>query len=153
VSELGSERFILTAPPPLRSLAIASLVAVVGAALTVSSRALRLGPAVLVLGIVTLGLAAALVLAAVILVSRLTSTLVLDADGITVRHGRRTERLAWSDIDSVRLTGQRLTFLTKPVSDAEVSVINPRSETDPNFASLVRAIRGRLDANRGYRTG
>jgi Bacterial PH domain len=153
VSELDSERFALTAAPPIRTLAIAALVAIVGAALMVGSRALSLGPVVLVVGAAGLAFAIALALAGVILASRLRSTLVLDTDGITLVRGRRTERLPWSDIESVRLTGPRLTFLTKTASGTAVSVINPRGRTDPVFAALVTAIRDRLDVDRGYRTG
>ena len=153
MSELDTERFTLTAAPPIRTLAIASLVAMVGAALMVGSRAFRLGPVVLVVGALGLTLAIALALAGVILASRLRSTLVLDTDGITLLRGRRTDRLPWSDIESVRLTGPRLTFSTKTANGADVSVINPRGRTDPTFTALVTAIRDRLDLDRGYRTG
>ena len=153
VGEVDSERFALAAAPPIRTLAIASLVAIVGAALMVGSRALSLGSAALVVGAVGLAFAIALALAGVVLASRLRSTLVLDADGITLVRGRRTDRLPWSDIESVRLTGPRLTFLPKRSSGTDVSVINPRGLTDPTFAALVTAIRDRLDVNRGYRTG
>jgi hypothetical protein len=152
VSELGRERFALTAAPPVRALAIASVVAVVGAALTVGSRALGLGPVVLVMGVAGLLLAAAVTLAVVILVTRVRSTLLLDPHGITVVRGRRTDHLSWSDINSVNLAGPRLTLITEPASGAGVSVINPRSRTDPTFLALIAAIRGRLDADRGYRT-
>ena len=153
VSELDRERFALTATPPVRTLAIASVVAVVGAILMVGSRAWGLGPVVLVLGAAGLVFAVALALAGVVLVNRFRATLVLDIDGITLTRGGRTKRLSWSDIESVRLAGQRLSFLTKTASGADVSVINPRGRTDPTFTSLVTAIRGRLDAHRGYRTG
>ena len=153
VSELAGERYALTAALPIRTFAIAALVAIIGAALTGGSRALGLGPVVLALGVAGLGFAVALVLTAVILVSRLRSTLVLDTNGITLIRGRRTDRLAWSDIDRVNLAGRRLTFLTRQGSGTGFSVINPGSRTDPTFASLVVAIRSRLDANRGYRTG
>jgi hypothetical protein len=153
VSELGGERFVLTAAPPIRTLAIASLVAIIGAALTVASRALGLGPVVLALGVAGLAFAVALALAGVILVSQLRSTVILDTNGMTLIRGRRTDRLPWSDIDRVNLAGRRLTFLTKQASGDGVSVINPGSPTDPTFTSLVAAIRSRLDANRGYRTG
>jgi hypothetical protein len=152
VSDLGGERFALTATPPVRALAIASVVAVVGAALTVGSRALGLGPVVLVMGVAGLVLGVALALVTAILVVRLRSTFLLDTDGITVIRGRRTERLPWSDINSVNLAGPRLTLVTEPASGAGVSVINPRSRTDPTFLALIAAIRGRLDADRGYRT-
>jgi hypothetical protein len=152
VSDLGGERFALTATPPVRALALASVVAVVGAALTVGSRALGLGPVVLVMGVAGLLLAAAVTLAVIILVTRVRSTLLLDPHGITVIRGRRTDHLPWSDINRVHLAGPRLTFVTEPAGDAGVSVINPRGRTDPTFVALVAAIRGRLDADRGYRT-
>jgi hypothetical protein len=152
VSDLGGERFALTARPPVWALAIASLVAVVGAALAVGSRALGLGPVALVTGIVGLVLGVVLVLAAAILVVRLRSTLLLDGQGLTVLHGRRTDRLLWSDITSVNLAGPRLTFVTESASGTGVSILNPRSRTDPTFLALVAAIRDRLDADRGYRT-
>jgi hypothetical protein len=153
VGELGVERFTLTAPPPVRTLAIAALVAIIGAALAVASRALGLGPVVLALGVAGLSFAVALALAGVVLVSRLRSTVILDTNGMTLTRGRRTDRLSWSDIDSVNLAGRRLTFLTKQAGATGVSVINTGSPTDPTFTSLVAAIRRRLDANRGYRTG
>jgi Bacterial PH domain len=152
VSDLGEERFALTAAPPVRALAIASVVAIVGAALMVGSRALGLGPFVLAVGATGLGLAVVLAIAAVVLVLRLRSTLVLDRDGITVIRARRTRRLSWSDIESVNLTGPRLTLVSKVSGRADVSVLNLRSQSDPTFISLVRAIQGRLDADRGYRT-
>jgi hypothetical protein len=152
VSELGRERFALSAAPPVRTFAIAALVAIVGAGLMVGSRALDLGSVVLVLGLAGVAFALALALTAVILVRSLRSTLVLDTDGITLIRGRRTDRLPWSDIDRVSLVGQRLTFLTKQSRGTDVSVISPRSNTDPTFLSLVAAIRGRLDADRGYLT-
>ena len=152
MSDPGGERFALTAPPPVRALAIAAVVAMVGAALIVGSRALGLGPVVLAVGVAGLGLAVALSVAALILVARLRCTLVLDTDGIAVIRARRTNRLAWSDIDKVSLTGPRLTLVTKASDGADVSVVNLRGQRDPTFISLARAIRGRLDADRGYRT-
>lgn len=152
MSDLGEERFALTATPPVRSLAIASLVAVVGAALAVCSRALALGPIALIIGVIGLVLGVVLVLATAILVVRLRSTLVLDGQGVTVIRGRRTDRLSWSDVTSVNLAGPRLTFVTGSASGPGVSVLNPRGRTDPTFLALVAAIRGRLDADRGYRT-
>jgi hypothetical protein len=153
VSELGRERFALTAPPPVRTLAIAALVAIVGATLMVGSSAFGLGSVVLVLGAVGLAFAILLAVAGVVLASRLRSTLELDTDGITLTRGRRTERLSWSDVDSVKLSGQRLTFLTKTAGHGDVSVINTGSPTDPTFTALVTAIRDRLDVDRGYRIG
>ena len=119
----------------------------------VGSEAFSLGPVVLVVGAVGLTFAIALALAGVILARRLRSTLVLDADAITLVRGRRTDRLPWSDIESVRLTGPRLTFLTKTAGAADVSVINPKGRTDPTFTAMVTAIRDRLDVDRSYRTG
>lgn len=151
MSDRGEERFALTAAPPVPALAIASLMAAVGAALAVGSRAFDLGPVALVLGVATLLVGVLIALASVILLGRLRYTLLLDGYGISVTRGRRTDRLPWSDITSVNLAGPRLTLVTEPAGRSGVSVLNPRGRTDPTFLALIAAIRGRLDADRGYR--
>jgi hypothetical protein len=152
VSDLGGERFALTATPPVRALAIAAIAAIVGVALMVGSRMLGLGPVVLIIGCAALVGAVVVAVAAVVLVAWIRSTLVLDTDGITVTRGRQTSRMPWSTIKTVRLAGPRLTFVNKEPGGSDVTVLNPRSSTDPTFLALIAAIRGRLNADRGYRT-
>ena len=146
----AEERFTLTAPPPVRALAIAAVTALVGAALMVASRVLDLGSVVLVVGVVGLGLAVVLAGAAVVLGARARADLVLGPDAVTVRRAGQAQRVPWADIDNVTLTGPRLTMVRK--AGADLVVVNPRTPTDPTFAALLAALSRRLDANRGYRT-
>ena len=147
----GEQRFSLSAPPPVRPLAIAAVIALVGAGLMVASQVLELGAVVLVVGLVGLGLAVALAIAAVVIVARLRTDLVVEPEAITVRRSGQVQRVPWAEIDTVTLTGPRLALVRK--AGADVMVINPRTPTDPTFVALLAAISRRLDADRGYRTG
>ena len=146
----GRQRFTLTPPPPVRALAIAAVTALVAAGLMVASRVLDLGPVVLVIGSIGLGLAVALAVAAVVLGARARAELVLAPETITIRRAGQERRVPWADIDTVTLTGPRLTLVRK--SGDGVVVVNPRTPTDPTFTALLSAIQQRLDADRGYRT-
>ena len=144
----GDQRFTLTAPPPVRALAIAAVTALVGAGLMVAAQVLDLGPVVLVVGLVGLGLAVALAVAALVLAARARADLVMEPEAITVRRAGQERRVPWGDIDSVTLTGPRLTLVRK--TGAGVVVVNPRTPTDPTFTALLNAIQRRLDTDRGY---
>ena len=146
----GRQRFTLTPPPPVRALAIAAVTALVAAGLMVASRVLDLGPVVLVIGSIGLGLAVALAVAAVVLGARARAELVLAPETITIRRAGQERRVPWADIDTVTLTGPRLTLVRKRGDG--VVVVNPRTPTDPTFTALLSAIQQRLDADRGYRT-
>ena len=117
----------------------------------VASQVLELGAVVLVVGLVGLGLAVALAVAAVVIVARLRADLVVEPEAITVRRSGQVQRVPWAEIDTVTLTGPRLALVRK--AGADVVVINPRTPTDPTFVALLAAISRRLDADRGYRTG
>jgi hypothetical protein len=147
-----AQRFALTPRPPLRALAIGSVAAVVGALLVVLAGILDLPLVLTIIGITLLILAVSLVVAALALTARLRTGLILDAEGIRVSRGRQAHTLRWSEIDSVNLRGPRLTFTPKGAEPA-VAVLNPRSPSDPTFLALVAAIRGRLNTDRGYRSG
>jgi Zn-dependent alcohol dehydrogenase len=144
------ERLTLTAPPPVRALAIAAVTALVGAGLMVASRMLDLGTVVLVVGLVGLGLAVALALAALVLGARTRTDLDLGSEAVTVRRAGRVHRVPWAEIDTVTLTGPRLALVRKAGDD--VVLVNPRTPTDPTFTALLAALGRRLDADRGYRT-
>jgi hypothetical protein len=146
------QRFALAPRPPLRALAIGSLAAVVGALLVVLAGTLDLPLVLTILGIALLIFAVALVVAALALTARLRTALTLDAEAIRVTRGRRTRSVQWSGIDSVSLQGPRLTFTPKD-GESAVAVVNPRSPGNPTFLALVAAIRERLNADRGYRSG
>lgn len=144
-------RFALAAPPPVRSLAISAGAAVLAAAVIVLGSALDLPRAVTVAGAALLLLAVVLAVAAQVLTARLRTTLVLDADSITIIKGGRRRVVPWSMIDLVRRKGPRLLLITKPEGGADASVLNPGPATDATFDALIAEIGRRMDANRGYR--
>ena len=144
-------RFALAAPPPVRSLAISAGAAVLAAAVIVLGSALDLPRAVTVAGAALLLLAVVLAVAAHVLTARLRTTLVLDADSITIIKGGRRRVVPWSMIDLVRRKGPRLLLITKPEGGADASVLNPGPATDARFDALIAEIGRRMDADRGYR--
>jgi hypothetical protein len=144
-------RFVLTAPPPLRSLAISSVAAVIGAAMIVIGSALELPQAVAIAGIGIMIFAIVLAVVALVLTLRLRTTLILNQQSITLIRGRHRRAVPWSMIDSVKLQGPRLLLITEPEAGPHAVVINPRGSTDATFAALVTEIQSRLNADRGYR--
>jgi hypothetical protein len=144
-------RYLLTAPPPVRSLAISAVAALIAAAMTVLGGAFDLPPVVTVGGIGLMIFAVVLAAFALVLTARLRTTLILDPASITIIKGRRHRVVPWSTIDIVRRQGPRLLLITKPKGDSDVTVINPRAATDATFSSLIAEIQKRLDADRGYR--
>jgi hypothetical protein len=140
---------VLAAPPPVRSLAISAGAAVIAAVMIVLGSALDLPQAVTVAGAALLLLAVGLALAAVVLTARLGTTLVLDAESITIIKGRRRV-VPWSMIEIVRRRGPRLLLITKPEGGADATVLNPGPATDATFDALIAEIGRRMDADRGY---
>ena len=153
MSDDPGERFVLALRPPVRALAITAVTALLGALLVVLAQVLELGLVLIIIGVALLCFACSLGVISALLMARLRSTVVLDADAIRVIRGRRTSRVPWSAVDHVMLKGPRLTLVTKPDQGEAVTVVNPRTPTDPTFLSLVAAVQGRLNADRGYRTG
>jgi hypothetical protein len=145
-------RFVLTAPPPLRSLAISAVAAVTAAIMIVLGSALDLPEAVVIAGIALMIFAILLTVAAFILTARLRTTLILDAESITITRGREQRVLPWSMIDRVKLQAPRLLLIIQPESGGPDAVVtNPRGSADATFAALMTEIQQRLNADRGYR--
>jgi hypothetical protein len=144
-------RFTLTAPPPVRSLAISAGAALIAAAMIVVGSALDLPQVVVIAGVALMIFGVALAVAAVALTVRLRTTLILDPESITIINGRRRRVVGWSSIDIVRRQGPRLLLITKPGSGADLTVVNPRAGNDAMFSALIAEIQKRLDADRGYR--
>jgi hypothetical protein len=142
-------QFVLAPPPPVRSLAISAVAALIGAALIVLTGALDLAQAVLA-GIAIMIFAIALAAVALVLTVRLRTTLILNHQSITIIRRKRRRVLDWSMIDSVTQRGARLILVTKPDGGAEATVLNPRAADDPTFTALAAEIGRRLDADRGY---
>ena len=143
-------QFVLTPPPPVRSLAISAVAAVIASAAIVLASTLQLPRALAIAGIVIMVFALVLAVVALVLTVRLRTTLILNPSSITIIKGRHRRVLDWSMIDSVRLQGPRLKLITKPQCGADATVLNPRSVADIRFTALVADIGRRLDVDRGY---
>jgi membrane protein YdbS with pleckstrin-like domain len=144
-------RFVLTALPPLRSLAISSVSAVIAAAMIVFGAALELPQAVAIAGIVLMVFAVVLAVVALLLTARLRTTLILDSQSITIARGRHRRVVPWSMIQTVKMQGPRLLLITAPEAGSDAEIVNPRPSTDATLAALIAEIQRRLNADRGYR--
>jgi hypothetical protein len=149
--QLQESRYALTSPPPVRSLAISAGAAVIAAAMIVLGSALDLPQAIVLAGVGLMIFAVILAVVALVLTVRLRTTLVLDPKSITIINGRRRQVVPWSMIDVVRRQGSRLLLITKPEGGSDITVLNPRAETDATFSALIADIQKRLNADRGYR--
>jgi hypothetical protein len=143
-------RFALTAPAPVRSLAISAVAAMVAAAMIVLGSALELPQVVTIAGVSLMIFACMLAVVALVLTARLRTTLLLDSESITIINGRRRRVVPWSTIDVVRRQGPRLLLITKPGDGEDATVINPGTATETTFNALIAEIQRRLDADRGY---
>jgi hypothetical protein len=135
----------------VRSLAISAAAAVVAAAMIVLGSALDLPQVIVIAGVGVLIFAVVLAVVALVLTVRLRTTLVLDPKSIAIINGRRQQVVPWSMIDVVRQHGARLLLITKPEGGSDLTVLNPRAETDATFSALIAEIQKRLNADRGYR--
>ena len=145
----GPTQFILTAPPPVRALAIAAGLTVIGAGTLVLGSAFGWPVGVAVAGIVLLGLGVGLAVAALILTARARTVIRADDQQLTVLRSGRSESARWASIGEVLLVGPRLTLRDQQGRTALV-VLNRRARTDPAFVALSAEIARRLDADRGY---
>ena len=105
-------RFVLTTPPPLRSLAISSVSAVIAAAMIVFGTALELPQAVAVVGIGLMVFAVVLAVVALLLTARLRTILILDPQSISITRGRYRRVVPWSMVQTVKMQGPRLLLVT-----------------------------------------
>ena len=144
-------QFVLTPLPPLRSLAISSVAAVIAAATIVFGSALELPQPVAIAGMGLMIFAVVLAVVALVLTVRLRTTLIVDPQSITIIRGRHRRVVPWSTIASVKMQGPRLLLITMPEGGPDAIVINPRGSTDATFGALITEIQSRLNADRGYR--
>ena len=117
----------------------------------VLSSVLDLPQVMVIAGVGLMIFAVMLAVVALVLTLRLRTTLVLDPKSITIIKGRRRQVVQWSMIDVVRRQGSQLLLITKPEGVPDVTVLNPRAETDATFSTLITEIQKRLNADRGYR--
>ena len=142
-------RFVLSAPPPVRALAISAALVVVGVLLLVLTSANAWPVGVLVVSVVLAVLGVGLGLVALVLTRRTRSTVLTTADAITVEHAGKRRTVRWAEVEGVRVVGHRL-LLTGKDGGEGTSVLNPRARAHPTFLALMTEVQQRLDADRGY---
>jgi hypothetical protein len=143
-----TETHLLTPRPPIRAYAIAAAAAVLGAALIVAG-SVAVVPPVRIAGIVLLILGVGLAAFALIMVLRLSTTVIMDADGLEVRRIGRRQRIPWTEVTSVKATRHHFIVVA---DSGGTEFVNPRDDEDRAVVAFMTAIRDRLDANRGYGT-
>jgi hypothetical protein len=146
----AQQRFRMSARPPVRALMIASCMAIVGAAVMVLTAVTRSPAGLLWAGGLIMAAAVALAVAALVATQRLQSVVLVDPTALTVVRGQRRSVTAWSDVDEVALRGPQLLVTTRTGERGE-TIMKPPGTSEVVFASLVSAIRQRLDESRGYR--
>ncbi|MFP5283890.1 MAG: PH domain-containing protein [Actinomycetes bacterium] len=145
----ATQLFTLAPAPPVRPLAAAAALTLIGAGLLVMGAvadravAVAIGTVLLTVGLALTGLGW-------LFWRRLRFAVALNASGLTVRRGRRTRSLRWEEISEVSATPLRLTLV--PRSGRRLVVVSPQRSTAPILTLLADAIRERLDADRGYRS-
>ena len=142
-------QFTLSAPPPVRGLAVAAGLTVVGAGLLVLTSVVGWPVWVAIAAVVVIVLGVALAVAALLLTARVRTVVHTDDQQISVSRAGRSASARWVSVAEVTLVGCRLT-LSEQQGDGGVEVFNLRSRSDPTFLALTGEIQRRLDASRGY---
>lgn len=143
---MSAETHRLAPKPPVRAYAIAAAAVVAGMALILAGTVAVLQPVVIV-GVVLLVLGAGLAVAAVILVLRASTKVIMDDAGLEVRRVGWRRRIPWSEITAVKATRHHFIVVA---NSGGTEFVNPRDGEDRTVTALMTAIRDRLDANRGY---
>lgn len=136
--------------PPLRALALAALLVVVGLVLLLMADLLNRQPALTALGVVAVVLGLALFGAAWWLARSMRVEVVLDEDGYHLSGPIRAEEGAWSEIGMVTRGRGRITMHRK--GGTRVLLVVARGGK-ADLDALGADIAARLDTNRGYAQG
>ncbi|HVK43636.1 MAG TPA: YcxB family protein [Micropruina sp.] len=144
---MASRIHVLTPPLPLRAVALAALLAVVGAALIVAAAAARLPVALAVAGWIMLAGAVALVAVAWTTWRRMRVRVELSDDGYTIDGPDAHEQGRWSEVTKVTQTPT--TLVIHHGDDHRVRLVSQRGVT-AELVHLTGDLARRLDASRGY---
>ena len=136
---------------PLRAFVLAAALSVVGALTAVIAAANGWHVAVLVTGLVLVGLAVLLVLGSLLSLRLMRTFVDFDEDGFHIHGPGVDKRAEWSDVTKVSVAdgGARLIFSHGEVERTHVWC--PGGAVDPQFQELTREVVKYLDKNRGYR--
>ncbi|MFT3859892.1 YcxB family protein [Micropruina sp.] len=146
---MSSRVHVLTPPLPLRAFGVAALLAVAGAALTVTSSAARLPTVLTVMGWILLAGAVALCVVAANSWRRMRVRVELSDDGYVIDGPDAHEQGRWADVTKVTQTPTTLVIHHGP--EHRVRLVSRRGVT-AELIHLTGDLARRLDANRGYST-
>ena len=110
-ADRAASRFRLPIEPPTRQLLIASLSSIAGACQLFAWALARLPWFFLALGVILIGIAVGVALAALVRHSRLRWVAYVDPTALTVARGNRREVFSWRDVTTVRYVDFRLRVL------------------------------------------
>ncbi|MFT3971603.1 MAG: hypothetical protein QM695_15340 [Micropruina sp.] len=144
---MSSRTHVLTPPLPLRAVAVAALLAIVGAVLIVLPAALRLPVALAVVGWVLLVGAVALLVVAAVSWRRMRVVVEFTDDGFQITGPDSSEEGSWADVTKVTQAPTSLTIHQGP--ERRVRLVSQRGVT-AEMVHLTGDLTRRLDASRGY---
>lgn len=110
-ADRAASRFRLPIEPPTRQLLIASLAAIAGACQLFAWALARLPWFFLALGVILIGIAVGVALAALVQHYRLRWVAYVDPAALTVARGNRREVFPWTEVAAVRYVDFRLRVL------------------------------------------
>jgi Bacterial PH domain len=147
-ADRAASRFRLPIEPPTRQLLIASLSSIAGACQLFAWALARLPWFFLGLGVILIGIAVGVALAALVRHYRLRWVAYVGPDSLTVVNGSRRRVLPWDGIGSVQLIGGSIEVLGP---DGGRRIALPVDRTRPAHeaaAGVLRAIDAQLAARR-----
>ena len=144
---MSSRTHVLTPPLPLRAVAVAAALAVVGAVLIVLPAALRLPVAMAVAGWVLLVGAVALLVVAAVSWRRMRVRVEFSDEGYLISGPDAQEQGSWADVTKVTQAPTSLTIHHGP--ERRVRLVSHRGVT-AEMVHLTGDLTRRLDASRGY---
>ncbi|MFT4215808.1 MAG: hypothetical protein QM619_01290 [Micropruina sp.] len=144
---MSSRLHVLTPPLPLRAVALAAVLAIVGAVLIVLTSALDLLAALAVVGWLLLAGAVALLVVAAMSWRRMRVVVEFTDGGYRINGPESHEEGSWADVTKVTQAPTSLTIHHGP--DRRVRLVSPRGVT-AEMVHLTADLAKRLDASRGY---
>jgi hypothetical protein len=106
-------------------------------------------PYLFIPGIVIIVGASALLSVTIMMRARVSTTVRLADQGLTITSGGRTASAAWTDISDVSAAGQTI-YLNRHSQQDTLKIDSPRGADDPAFRDLSNELARRLDQSRGY---
>lgn len=143
------QSYALTPQLTTRSFLIVAVIDVIGMVLLAVGLVLA-RPYLFVPGIVIIVGGSALLSVTILMRARVSTTVRLAEDRLTITSGGRTASADWTDISDVSAAGQTI-YLNRSGQLPALKIDSPRGADDPAFRDLAEELARRLDRSRGYR--